>query len=188
MSLSGHAGVVFTVAFNNPYAYCPFPPLWWGNGRGGMWRTLVLTGSFDKTARIWDAVSGASLAALAAHSAEVVSESGGAGRWVGAGPGQVCGSFNGQGDLAVTGGMDGLACLWDVDAGAELGKLAVRVLVWPGRPPVGGWGTCRVTLRKWSWRAFRRVTSSSLLAPSTTTFAFGTHELRGFALLPLAPR
>lgn len=40
LSLEEHKNVVYTMAFNNPF----------GN--------LVMTGSFDKTAKIWDSVTG----------------------------------------------------------------------------------------------------------------------------------
>jgi dynein assembly factor with WDR repeat domains 1 len=40
LSLEGHDNVVYTMAFNNPY----------GN--------TIVTGSFDKTAKLWDANTG----------------------------------------------------------------------------------------------------------------------------------
>lgn len=60
----------------------------------------VLTGSFDKSARIWDPITGECLATLLGHRGEVVA----------------C-QFNAKGDLAATGSMDNTAKLFDVRTG-----------------------------------------------------------------------
>eukprot|EP01079_Euglenida_sp_SAG-EU17-18_P012152 gene12152-2217_t len=84
-SLEGHRNVVYAIAFNNPY----------GN--------RIVTGSFDKTAKLWDAESGECLHTLRGHITEIV-----------------CLCFNPQSDRIATGSMDNNAKLWDVETGQEL--------------------------------------------------------------------
>ena len=103
--LRGHSGVVFSVAFNNPYA------------------DKALTGSFDQTARLWDAHSAQCLHIWDEHTAEVVRQRRlRMGRRRGEGW-QVCGGFSPSGEEAVTGSMDSRACLWDVESGSLLATL-----------------------------------------------------------------
>ncbi|CAG9796846.1 unnamed protein product [Diatraea saccharalis] len=63
----------------------------------------VITGSFDKSARVWDPVSAECLATLWGHRGEVVAA-----------------QFNSKGDMAATGSMDHTAKLYDVKTGTEL--------------------------------------------------------------------
>jgi dynein assembly factor with WDR repeat domains 1 len=68
------------MAFNNPF----------GN--------LIVTGSFDKTAKIWDANTGQMMNTLKGHNMEIV-----------------CLGFDPHGLLVATGSMDHTAKLWDVE-------------------------------------------------------------------------
>ena len=81
--LEGHKNVVYTLAFNNPY----------GN--------RVATGSFDRTAKIWETSSGKCLQTLRGHSEEVV-----------------CLGFNSHSNpnkqLLATGSMDSRCGIWNV--------------------------------------------------------------------------
>lgn len=76
------------MAFNNPF----------GN--------LIVTGSFDKTAKIWDANCGEMMHTLKGHNMEIV-----------------CLGFDPHGLLVATGSMDHTAKLWDVEHGKELFNL-----------------------------------------------------------------
>lgn len=60
----------------------------------------MLTGSFDKTAKIWDPATGQCLATLWGHTGEVVAA-----------------QFNTKGDYVATGSMDCLAKLFDAATG-----------------------------------------------------------------------
>jgi dynein assembly factor with WDR repeat domains 1 len=80
LSLEEHKNVVYTMAFNNPF----------GN--------LIVTGSFDKTAKIWDANTGQMMNTLKGHNMEIV-----------------CLGFDPHGLLVATGSMDHTAKLWDVE-------------------------------------------------------------------------
>jgi dynein assembly factor with WDR repeat domains 1 len=60
----------------------------------------VITGSFDKSARVWDPASGECVAKLWGHRAEVVAA-----------------QFSSKADLAATGSMDHTAKLYDVRTG-----------------------------------------------------------------------
>lgn len=73
------------MAFNNPY----------GN--------IIVTGSFDRTAKIWDAEQGQLMHTLKGHKMEIVSL-----------------AFDPHGVLVATGSMDHTAKLWDVEHGKEL--------------------------------------------------------------------
>ena len=71
-------------------------------------RNRIITGSFDKTCKVWDAESGDCLHTLRGHLTEIV-----------------CLCFNPQSTLIATGSMDNTAKLWDVNTGSELHTLLV---------------------------------------------------------------
>lgn len=54
LSLEGHKNVVYALAFNNPFG------------------DRIATGSFDRTAKIWDANNGSCYYTLRGHAAEIV--------------------------------------------------------------------------------------------------------------------
>lgn len=60
----------------------------------------IVTGSFDRTAKIWDANTGQRYHTLKGHKMEIV-----------------CLSFDPHGMLVATGSMDHTAKLWDVETG-----------------------------------------------------------------------
>ena len=70
------------MAFNNPYG------------------DKIVTGSFDRKAKIWDSVTGQCYHTLSGHQLEVV-----------------CNQFDPHGVLVATGSMDNSAKLWDVETG-----------------------------------------------------------------------
>jgi dynein assembly factor with WDR repeat domains 1 len=63
----------------------------------------IVTGSFDKKAKIWDANTGQCYHTLKGHKMEIV-----------------CLSFDPHGMLVATGSMDNTAKLWDVETGQEI--------------------------------------------------------------------
>ena len=63
-------------------------------------RDKIVTGSFDRTAKIWDANTGQRYHTLKGHKMEIV-----------------CLSFDPHGMLVATGSMDNTAKLWDVETG-----------------------------------------------------------------------
>lgn len=63
-------------------------------------RDKIVTGSFDRTAKIWDANTGQRYHTLKGHKMEIV-----------------CLSFDPHGMLVATGSMDHTAKLWDVETG-----------------------------------------------------------------------
>ena len=63
-------------------------------------RDKIVTGSFDKTAKIWDANTGELLRNLVGHKMEIVTL-----------------SFDPHSMLVATGSMDNTAKLWDVETG-----------------------------------------------------------------------
>ena len=65
-----------------------------------------MTGSFDKTAKIWDSTTGQLYHTLKGHKMEIV-----------------CISFDPHGMLVATGSMDNSAKLWDVETGQEIFSL-----------------------------------------------------------------
>ena len=69
-------------------------------------RSKIVTGSFDKTAKIWDAETGEKLHNLVGHKKEIV-----------------CVSFDCHSILVATGSMDNTAKLWDVETGKEIYSL-----------------------------------------------------------------
>lgn len=104
--LSGHAGGVTGVAFysnDEPPAKASSLAHPASEIDG-----LVLTGSRDKTARIWDARTGQVLRELVGHTDGVTSV-----------------AFNGDGKLAVTGSEDGTARVWNVSTGKSIQELQV---------------------------------------------------------------
>ncbi len=80
LTLDGHRNVVYAIAFNNPY----------GN--------KIITGSFDKTCKLWDASTGALQHTYRGHATEIV-----------------CLSFNLCGSHIATGSMDNTSRLWDAE-------------------------------------------------------------------------
>lgn len=70
-------------------------------------RDKIVTGSFDRTAKIWDANTGQRYHTLKGHKMEIV-----------------CLSFDPHGMLVATGSMDHTAKLWDVETGQEIFNLA----------------------------------------------------------------
>jgi len=54
LTLEGHMNVVYCIAFNNPFG------------------DRIGTGSFDKTAKIWDSHTGECLSTLKGHDYEIV--------------------------------------------------------------------------------------------------------------------
>lgn len=64
------------------------------------YRDKIVTGSFDRTAKIWDANTGQRYHTLKGHKMEIV-----------------CLSFDPHGMLVATGSMDHTAKLWDVETG-----------------------------------------------------------------------
>jgi hypothetical protein len=140
-----------------------------------------VTGSFDKTARIWDATTGECLQILRGHQTEIVALCvvcvGG--WWFPApylisiavlGGAAVCratarSSFNPQSTMVATGSMDNTAKLWAVDTGEELATLnghQVRYLCpagmgsRPHRLPAELSGAC-ISAPPRLWRADHRV-------------------------------
>ncbi|PNH01135.1 Outer row dynein assembly protein 16, partial [Tetrabaena socialis] len=79
---------VYAIAFNNPYG------------------DKIVTGSFDKTCKLWDAYTGQLYYTLKGHQTEIV-----------------CLSFNPQSTIIATGSMDNTAKLWDVETGQERSTL-----------------------------------------------------------------
>jgi WD40 repeat protein len=71
----------------------------------------VLTGSYDGTAKVWDATTGSVLLNLQGHGSAVSSA-----------------SFNRDGTRIVTSSFDGTARVWDARTGAELLNLNVLTL------------------------------------------------------------
>jgi dynein assembly factor with WDR repeat domains 1 len=67
----------------------------------------IVTGSFDKKAKIWDATTGQCYHTLKGHKMEIV-----------------CLSFDPHGMLVATGSMDNTAKLWDVETGQEIFTLS----------------------------------------------------------------
>ena len=66
-------------------------------------RDKILTGSFDRTAKLWETSTGKLLHTLKGHNMEIV-----------------CVAFDPQGELAATGSMDTTAKVWDIEKGAEI--------------------------------------------------------------------
>src|SRR5262249_55032575 len=74
--------------------------------------TLLVTGSADKTARVWEAASGNEKYALRGHT-----------------DGVLVVAFSPDGKLVATGGKDGLVKLWDADMGKERATLKGHTVV-----------------------------------------------------------
>jgi WD40 repeat protein len=86
--LSGHADRVFSAAYSPD-------------------GTRIVTGSADKTARIWDALTGVQLAVLSGHTDRIFSA-----------------AFSPDGTRIVTGSRDKTARIWDARTGAPIGVLS----------------------------------------------------------------
>jgi COMPASS component SWD3 len=135
--------------------------------------SLVASGSWDESVRLWDPRAGTRPArALAAHSDPVTAV-----------------AFSPDGSMLATGSFDGLARLWDVGTGALL-----RTVQYDGTPPVGGlcWAPNGAYLlvatldgahRLWSV-ASGATGSGSVPPPSTVARAYTGHAGRH---LPAAP-
>ena len=93
-TLEGHKNVVYAIAFNNPYG------------------DKIITGSFDKTCKLWDANTGECYYTLRGHASEIV-----------------CLGFNPQSTVIATGSMDNTAKLWDVETRTEVCTLAGHTAV-----------------------------------------------------------
>jgi RNA polymerase sigma factor (sigma-70 family) len=74
--------------------------------------TLLVTGSPDKSARLWDAVSGAARHTLSGHTDAVLAV-----------------AFSPDGTLVATGSRDGLVKVWDVKTGKETASLKGHTVV-----------------------------------------------------------
>ncbi len=85
---AGHKNVVYAIAFNNPFG------------------DKIITGSFDKTCKVWNSQTGELYHTLRGHATEIV-----------------CLSFNPQGNVIATGSMDNTAKLWDTETGTEIASL-----------------------------------------------------------------
>ncbi len=80
--------MVYAIAFNNPFG------------------DKIITGSFDKTCKVWNSETGELYHTLRGHATEIV-----------------CLSFNPQGNVIATGSMDNTAKLWDTETGTEIASL-----------------------------------------------------------------
>ncbi|CAM9948350.1 unnamed protein product, partial [Choristocarpus tenellus] len=88
LTLDGHRNVVYAIAFNNP------------------WGDKIITGSFDKTCKLWNAETGDLNHTYRGHATEIV-----------------CLSFDPHGTMIATGSMDNTARLYDVQSGECLHTL-----------------------------------------------------------------
>lgn len=73
---------------------------WRSEDNHDVYRDKIVTGSFDRTAKIWDANTGQRYHTLKGHKMEIV-----------------CLGFDPHGMLVATGSMDHTAKLWDVETG-----------------------------------------------------------------------
>jgi WD40 repeat protein len=98
--------------------------------------SLLVTGSADKTARLWDTATGAAKHTLTGHTAAVAAV-----------------AFAPDGKLVATGGKDGLVKLWDVKTGKETASLkghtVVRALAFAPDGKTLASGGEDLTLRLW---------------------------------------
>ena len=78
--------------------------------RAGASGTRVVSSSYDKTLRVWDAKRATEICCLKGHKAPVL--------------GFAWGTEGGGGDFLVSGDRDGVAVLWDLSAGAQARKLS----------------------------------------------------------------
>jgi dynein assembly factor with WDR repeat domains 1 len=121
-SLQGHEGIVYCVSMNRPHS------------------NLLLSGSFDRTCRIWDIETKTSKAIYKGHEGEVVSA-----------------IFNGTGETFGSCSMDCTAIIWDVEAEKELYTLTghtaeVSCLAFDSKPHLVATGSCDSTVRLWDVR------------------------------------
>ena len=79
---------MYAIAFNNPFG------------------DRIATGSFDRTAKIWDASTGECYYTLKGHATEIV-----------------CLAFDPHGFCLATGSIDSTSRLWDVEKGVEIAEL-----------------------------------------------------------------
>ncbi|KAL7678697.1 putative WD40/YVTN repeat-like-containing domain superfamily, coatomer beta' subunit (COPB2) [Plasmopara halstedii] len=108
LTLEGHKNVVYAIAFNNPYGCATLPSCFLHLALCLHFCSSdkIITGSFDKTCKLWNAESGQLYHTFRGHSTEIV-----------------CLAFNPQGTVIGTGSMDNTAKLWDVETGQELHTL-----------------------------------------------------------------
>lgn len=136
LTLEGHRNVVYAIAFNNPFGCVlrAHRPRACVADLLGVCSDKVVTGSFDKTAKVraahrssssssapayvqrarplqlWDAETGACQFTFRGHETEIV-----------------CLSFDPSGGIVATGSMDNTAKLWDVRSGEMVHDLTVRL-------------------------------------------------------------
>jgi len=104
----GHSGGVTSVAFSPD-------------------GTRVLSGSGDKTIKLWDAATGALIRTFAGHSYRVSSV-----------------AFSTDGSRVLSGSLDGTICIWSVTTGERLVNLiAGRDGEWLSITPAGFFGASR---------------------------------------------
>jgi dynein assembly factor with WDR repeat domains 1 len=101
LTLQGHLNVVFSLTFNFPFGYS-FVLMMISSDK-------ILSGSFDKTAKLWDSISGRCIQTFTGHTAEVV---------------QV--AFHPtDNSIIATASMDSTAILWDVPSASPIFILRV---------------------------------------------------------------
>jgi dynein assembly factor with WDR repeat domains 1 len=125
-TLTGHEGVVFSLAFNKPHA------------------TRLLSGSFDKTCRLWDVPTKSAIGVYRGHTREVV----GAVFAPGSSSNSCFGSFS----------VDGSAIVWDIETESPRLTLAghsaeVSCLAFDStETKLLATGSCDSTVRLWDTR------------------------------------
>ncbi|NTU41812.1 MAG: NACHT domain-containing protein [Nitrospirales bacterium] len=121
---------------------------------------ILVTGSWDKTARLWDVASGREIKTIQAHSGSVTSV-----------------TFSPDGKTLVTGSWDKTARLWDVESGREIKTFQAHsdsissVAVSPdGKTLVtGGWDK---TARLWDVESGREIMTLQAHSEVVTSVAF----------------
>src|SRR5258706_134110 len=100
-TFSGHTEAVFSVAYSPSGRY-------------------ILTGSVDKTARLWDAATGKEVRQFTGHTGGVVSV-----------------AFSPDGSTILTGSLDSTARIWEVSSGKELQQFGGHIAFSVTYPPDG---------------------------------------------------